>query len=40
VVINCDLFAVEKGGRVTATLEDARAAALVVSRPRYKVVEA
>src|SRR5207248_1322702 len=38
VVINGDLYAVEKGGQITVSLENARAAAVIVARPRYKVI--
>jgi hypothetical protein len=40
VIVNGALYAVEKGGHLTVELTGARAAALMVARPRYRVVEA
>jgi hypothetical protein len=39
VIVNGSLFAVEKGGHVTVELDQTRAAALIVAKPRFKVVE-
>jgi hypothetical protein len=40
VVVNGELHPVERGGRVTVELGEARAAALLVGRPRLRAVEA
>jgi hypothetical protein len=39
VIVNGELRAVEKGGRTTFQLNDVRAASVIVSKPRYRVIE-